>query len=188
MATDRGDRGRGDAPGPIFAFVRVTGDGVLIPQEEPRAPTIEELRDLLSQLDRLPKRSGGRRYLDDKLFQQLGRFFTRQLRREWIMSMSEYPHRRIDRVRLDGKEVLLRKEVTSFDIARANMFDRGVKAVGYAKAGAWAAEQCRGMPWGDRGAETFRKADEKFQKALPKEFRRKRTHRKHHTYRKPPVR
>jgi hypothetical protein len=183
MATDRGDRGRGDAPGPIFAFTRVTADGVLIPQEGARAPTIEELHDLLSQLDRLPKRSGGRRYLDDKLFQQLGRFFMRQLRREWIMSMSEYPHRRIDRVRLDGKEVLLRKEMTSFDIARANMFDRGVKTVGYTKAGGWAVEQCKGfgLPW-EGGAETFRKADEKFQKALPKELRRKRT------YRKPSVR
>jgi hypothetical protein len=139
-----------------------------------RAPTIRELLDLFGHLSNLPKLPRGGRRLDDELHWRLTKFFWACL---WIEGMRGEParrRRRIERLLLDGKEVLLKEEVevTQLDLARAVWFMHCIAAAGWDKAGDEAAKYSKGMYW-EGGAETMRKAYEKFQNALPPKHRRR---------------
>jgi hypothetical protein len=66
------------------------------------------------------------------------------------------------------------------DLFRYHVFSRGIKTVGWKKAGEWAAERLKGSPW-EGSAHTIQTAYTKFQRNLPPEHRRPRTYRPHPT-------
>jgi hypothetical protein len=122
------------------------------------------LLDLIAQVDRQPLEEGLRARLMERLVSALprpqGTPTFRQVGLLW-----------------GDKRLFLEvvpKELTTLDLVRASVFHQGIQVVGYSKAGAWAANRLKGMPF-EGSARRMKDAYEKVQGALPPEHRRPRT-------------
>jgi hypothetical protein len=123
-------------------------------QEPFRAPTKEELFDLLGKIGQSP--------MDEELRWRLTKLLT------WL---------------LWGEQILTPRGMASKDFIehmRYTAFCQGIAAVGYSKAGAWAANHLKGMP-AEGGPHAMEDAYKKIQRGLPPEQRRPLTYRPNRT-------
>jgi hypothetical protein len=110
------------------------------------APTVEELVDLIFEIDKDPERRG------TELAQRLYRILLWEL----------------------GQHLVWPQQVV--DLFRWAVFSRGIKTVGWEKAGQWAAERLAGSPW-EGGPHAMEASYKKVQRSLPPEHKRPLTHR-----------
>jgi hypothetical protein len=118
------------------------------------APTEKELFDLLGKLGHSP--------MDEALRDRLSKILV------WL---------------LYGEQILSPRGMTSkasIELMRYTAFCQGTAAVGYSKAGAWAANHLKGMP-AEGGAHTMEAAYKQVQRRLGQEQRRPLTHRPNRT-------